>query len=49
MKDLLQRGAAEIRQLRRECELMHAKISTMEMLDRFLQSRPAFAWWNGFR
>ncbi len=40
MKQLLERAASEIRQLRRECEIMHAKISMIELFDRVLHSSP---------
>lgn len=40
MRVLLERAASEIRQLRRECEIMHAKISMVELFDRVLHSSP---------
>lgn len=40
MKDLLRRAADEICQLRRDCEIMHAKISMIELFDRVLHSEP---------
>lgn len=39
-ENLLYQAASEIRQLHRECEIMHAKLSMVELFDRVLNSNP---------